>query len=425
MNFRTPGSRAVLAALAGALALAAQTVPPELTLDAAVELALAHRHELAAAEAAVRVREGLEAQAALRPNPTFTFQSENWRGWQTPGFSPRNDLDLFAYVTDTIETAGKRRLRTAVAATGTAAAELERRALEWRLRAGVSQAWWRAAGAARRRDLLAAGRETLQELLRYQQTRFELGAAAEIDVLKVSAEDERFAAAVASADAEAQLEKMALLTAMGLANPRGVFDVAAPQALESDAPQAAVGDAVRLALEARPDLALERARVTAAEAALELARAQAKPNLTPYFGYKKSGPFSTLIGGVTVPLPVRNRNQGGIAAALAEADRAAASVRALEARIAAEVRAAAADAERRRAIAESIKTGVRAGTAETYRIARAAYQEQGVDLLYVLDAQRALNEVELLHAQSLLDYWLSRERLGVATGYGVPTGGNR
>lgn len=416
---------AVLAACAGLGPLGAQEVPATLTLDAAVELALGQRQELAAAGAAVRAHQGGETQAALRPNPTFHLQSENWRGWQDPGFSPRTDLDLFAYVTDTIETAGKRRLRSAVAETETRASELERKVLEWGVRRAVSEAWWRAAGAEQRRGLLEQSRQTLSELVRFQQTRLDLGAIAEIDVIKVRVEDERLGVAVAGAEAEAEQARLALLAAMGTPGRGADFEIAGDPGLQGDETGVSADAAARRALESRPDLVLERALVTTARATVDLERAQAKPNLSPYFGYKKSGPFSTLVGGVTVPLPVRNRNQGRIAETLAEVERAEANVRALEARIQAEARAAAAEVERRRAIVDSIRSGVRERAAESFRIAREAYQEQGVDLLFLLDAQRSLNDVELLYAQSLLDYRLSRERLAAATGYAIGDGGQR
>jgi cobalt-zinc-cadmium efflux system outer membrane protein len=423
MDWNHAAARAALAIVACGGALHAQTIPPKLTLNAAVELALAQRQELMAADAALRMSKGAEVQAGLKPNPVFTFQSENWRAWQDPGFSPRTDLDLFGYITDTIETGGKRRLRTVHAESRTRSTELQRTVLEWSIRRNVAEAWWRAAGAAQRRGLLEQSRATLRELVRFQQTRLDLGAIGEIDVIKVRVEDERLAAAVAAAETEAEQARLALLGAMGLPQATADFEVAAQVAPHGDEPTPPPGDAAQRALEGRPDLAVERALVAGAQAAVDVERAQAKPNLNPYFGYKKSGAFSTLIGGVSVPLPIRDRNQGRIAEALAEVDRAQANLRASEALVQAEARAAAAELERRRALVESIRGGVRERAAETYRIARAAYQEQGVDLLFLLDAQRSLNEIELLYAQSLLDYRLSQERLAAATGYTLSAGG--
>jgi cobalt-zinc-cadmium efflux system outer membrane protein len=422
MDWTYAAARAALALAVGCGWAAAQTIPPKLTLDAAVELALAQRQELAAADASVRARMGAQSQAGRRPNPVFSFQSENWRAWQEPGFSPRSDLDLFGYVTDTIETGGKRRLRTALAETRTESAELERKALEWRVRRQVAEAWWTALGAAERLDLLEQSRATLAELVRYQQTRLDLGAIGEIELIKVRVEDERLAASVASAAAEAEQARLALLAAMGLPGAGAGVEIAGETAQEAGEPPPPA-DAVARALGGRPDLAVERSLVETARAAVELERAQATPNVNPYFGYKKSGVHSTLIGGFSAALPIRDRNQGSIAEAVAEVERAEASLRAAEALVEAQTRAAAAEVERRREIVEAIRAGARERAAETYRIARAAYQEQDVELLFLLDAQRSLNEIELLYAQSLLDYRLSQERLAAATGYSLNAGG--
>ena len=425
MDWKHRAAQAALAIAVAAGAARAQTVPPKLTLDAAIELALAQRQELMAADASVRARKGAETQAALRPNPVFSFQSENWRAWQQPGFSPRSDLDLFGYLTDTIETGGKRRLRTALAETRTRSAELERKVVEWSLRRDVAEAWWRAAGAAERLGLLEQSRATLGELVRFQQTRLDLGAIGEIDVIKVRVEEERLAASVADAEAEAEQARLALLGVMGLPRAAASIEIAGETAIHGDETPPPLEDAVERALAGRPDLAVERSLAASARAAADLERAQAKPNLNPYFGYKKSGVHSTLIGGVSVPLPIRDRNQGRIVEALAEIEQAEAGLRAAEALVEAQVRAAAAEVERRRALVESIRGGVRERAAETFRIASAAYQEQGVDLLFLIDAQRSLNEIELLYAQSRLDYRLSQERLGAATGYTLPVGGVR
>ena len=53
---------------------------------------------------------------------------------------------------------------------------------------------------------------------------------------------------------------------------------------------------------------------------------------------------------------------------------------------------------------------------ETSRIAQAAYQEGGVELLEVLDAQRAQNEISLFYSRSALDYQLSWVDLETASG---------
>ena len=166
----------------------------------------------------------------------------------------------------------------------------------------------------------------------------------------------------------------------------------------------------------RPDWALQRSRIAAAQAAVALAEAQARPDVTPYFGYKRTMDFNTLVGGVDIPLAVRDRNQGRILEAQARVREEQAAFRALAIGSEAEVAAAISAAERGRAQVEALEAGLLERARESFRIARAAYQEQGADLLFLLDAQRAQNDVELLHAQALSDYRLSVARLETAAG---------
>ena len=100
---------------------------------------------------------------------------------------------------------------------------------------------------------------------------------------------------------------------------------------------------------------------------------------------------------------------------MAEVKRREALARALETRIRAEVAAAAAELERRAAIVRSLEGGVVEQAVRTHEIARAAYREDAVELLYVLDALETRQEVELLHSQALYDYQITHERLLAAT----------
>ena len=64
----------------------------------------------------------------------------------------------------------------------------------------------------------------------------------------------------------------------------------------------------------------------------------------------------------------------------------------------------------------SMETGVLERARETSRIALAAYQEGGVELLDVLDAQRAQNELGLFHSRLGFDYQMSWVDLETASG---------
>jgi len=53
---------------------------------------------------------------------------------------------------------------------------------------------------------------------------------------------------------------------------------------------------------------------------------------------------------------------------------------------------------------------------QSLRIALAAYQEGGTDLLRLLDAQRSRNEVQLLYTRTQMDYRISQVDLEYAVG---------
>ena len=63
--------------------------------------------------------------AGVRPNPTLTYQSENWRAWGRPPFSFASDIDLFVFGTQRVETAGKAGYRRQLADRVATTAEIE------------------------------------------------------------------------------------------------------------------------------------------------------------------------------------------------------------------------------------------------------------------------------------------------------------
>ena len=401
------------------LGLRAQHLPKTLDLDQAVEIALSRHGGLDAARAAIEARAGSTRQAGLLPNPVFSLQTENWRFYGTPGFSASRNLDVFAWVGLPIETAGKRTRRVELAEADERIAEHQRQLLAWRIRQSVKKAYWEALAAVSDVEMLARSRETLQRLENYHEVQVRQGAMAEVNLIKVRVEVGRAALAVSGAEMEVGRGKIALLEAMGIPELNTDFEVRQPEArpvnLSWDAARA-TRQTVETALVHRPEILIGRAHVERARANVALQRSLARPDVTPYLGYKRNNAFHTLIGGFSISLPVRDKNTGRIEEALAEVRRWEAALRAEEARIGAKVAAALETVRRRQEILRSMETGMLDRARETSRIAQAAYQEGGVELLEVLDAQRAQNEIALFYSRSALDYQLSWVDLETASG---------
>ena len=419
MNVKLHVAGTLLVSAGLTLGLWAQHLPKTLDLDQAVEIALSRHGGLDAARAAIEARAGSTRQAGLLPNPVFSLQTENWRFYGTPGFSASRNLDVFAWVGLPIETAGKRTRRVELAEADERIAEHKRQRVAWGIRQSVKKAYWEVLAAVSDVEMLARSRETLQRLENYHEVQVRQGAMAEVDLIKVRVEAGRAALAVSGAEMEVGRGKIALLEAMGIPELNTDFEVRQPEArpvnLSWDAARA-TRQTVETALVHRPEILIGRAHVERARANVALQRSLARPDVTPYLGYKRNNAFHTLIGGFSISLPVRDKNTGRIEEALAEVRRRKADLRAVEARIGAEVAAALETVRRRQEILRSMETGMLDHARETSRIAQAAYQEGGVELLEVLDAQRAQNEISLFYARSALDYQLSWVDLETASG---------
>lgn len=401
------------------LGLQAQPLPRTLELDQAIEIALSRHADLDAARAAIDARAGSTRQAGLSPNPVLSLQTENWRFYGNPGFSASRDLDLFAWVSVPIETARKRTRRVELAEADERIAEYERQLAAWRIRQSVKKAYWNALATVSDVKMLERSRETLERLEDYHEVRVRLGATAEVDLIKVQVEVGRSELALSGAEMEVSRAKIAVLEAMGIAELSAGFELRQPDAWPVDVSwdnAEATRQTAEKALAHRVEILLSRAQVERARAAVELQRSLARPDVRPYVGYKRTNEFNTLVGGISIPLPVRDDNAGRIGEALAEVRRREAALRAAEARISAQVATAVETVRRRSEMLRSMETGVLDRARETSRIALAAYQEGGVELLDVLDAQRAQNELDLFHSRLVFDYQLSWVDLETASG---------
>ncbi len=391
-----------------AFAAAAQT---PLSLQEAVSSALRQHPALQASADRIAVSEALRRQAALSPNPKLILQSENTRPYLNSSFVYWRDTDNFAYLQQTLETAGKRDRRVDLAAANIRRTELERDLLRFQIASRVKLAYWAAAGASTIAALLREDRASFQRIVQYHEIRVKEGAVAEADLIRVRLEGERLAIAQNAADLEAERTRIHLFREMGRTEfPEASFTD--PLEPLPDTPAIDIDQA----LERRPEikLALQIAEISRANLRLQLA--SAKPNVDVLFGYKRATGNDSLLGGVQVDLPFLNRNQGNISAAESDIRAAESTLAATKALIRAEIAAAARDVElRRRQLADSFQA-MRKQAEDTARIAEAAYREGGADLLRLLDAQRVRIETQLFYQRALAEYRQSAVNLETALG---------
>ncbi|AVS74677.1 TolC family protein, partial [Paracidovorax cattleyae] len=155
---------------------------------------------------------------------------------------------------------------------------------------------------------------------------------------------------------------------------------------------------------------LERER---AEAAVALERSRQVVNVAVSVGVKRSqenGETAAVVG-LTVPLPLFDRNQGNLAEALAREEKAREEQNAAELRLASEIAQVREQLRSARAEAQTLQQDAIPGAREAYRVASQGFQLGKFSYLETLDAQRTLVGTQAQFLRALLDTYRAAAEL--------------
>jgi cobalt-zinc-cadmium efflux system outer membrane protein len=188
-----------------------------------------------------------------------------------------------------------------------------------------------------------------------------------------------------------------------------------------------ITEASEQALRARPDLEMARAVERLAEARIVEARAVGRPDASINAGYQRMNSsfpvfglndasqlqpiqdvFNFLTFGVTINLPVRNKNQGAIEAAVAEAEAAKRRREFTELTIRREVASAYAQYERAARAMEIYRVGVKEQASSNLDVIRQTYELGSKSLLDFIAEQRRYIELENEYLDAQLATYLAR-----------------
>jgi cobalt-zinc-cadmium efflux system outer membrane protein len=156
-----------------------------------------------------------------------------------------------------------------------------------------------------------------------------------------------------------------------------------------------------------------------ADTETSLQRAIRSPNITVGGGYKRVDFDNSFVLGVTIPLKVFNRNEGGILRADAEQMLAANLVAAVRKEIELNVQQAYNAVEINRQRVEYIRTQHMQKAEEVSRVALASYNLGGATLIDYLDAQRTYRDALRIYNQALFDERISLYELASSIGSGA------
>ena len=395
-----------LAALAPGLAVG-QTAS-ELTVDELVGRALADNPDLMAARIEVEAAAARVQQAGLRPNPTLELGGQK-------AISPDNNLNVGLSLP--LDLNGRKAGRVGVAERELDVRRRQVADRERRLRADVRMKAGEVLGAQRSLRVIDELLQVNRDGLALVESRVRAGAAPALEESLQVVEVNRLDASRQLAQSRVEIATLQLKLLAGMAadaplTVRGELTTS-PPTLER-------AEAVQRALASRPDLAAARAEVAVARAMIRKEQAEGRWDASVNVGYMRqefgfglngltnSGQtrpiqdtFHYFGGGVTIMLPVLNRNQGNIAAAEA-------GVRAAERRLEfttlttqQEVEAAFAQHEAARRSLEIYGRGVRDVARRNLDVVRQSYELGRGSLLDVIAEQRRLIDIETGYTDAL------------------------
>ncbi|MCA1765339.1 MAG: TolC family protein, partial [Desulfobulbaceae bacterium] len=295
-----------------------QTVPDQLTMAAALALALAKNPSLTGFSAEIRAREAAALQAEVLPNPELGVEVDNFGGKDSlQGFDTAETTISFSQL---VELGGKRENRRMVAGLEKTLAEWDYRSRKLDVLAATAKAFV---------EVLIAQEEvaTNDELLKLaEQTAAAVGekvAAGKVSpVEELRARIELAAARTEAAKAGRELKAAGRRLAGFWGGDRAGFARAIGQL--GEIPALPEEESLKRFLSANPDLARWQAEIERSEAALALARSEAVPDLTLSAGFRnfQESDDNAFVAGVSLPIPFFNRNQGGVSEARARLDKA-------------------------------------------------------------------------------------------------------
>ncbi|NBB36296.1 MULTISPECIES: TolC family protein [Pseudomonas] len=389
----------------------AQAAP--LTLERALQSAFAHNPSLAAAQWEIGVAEGDRQQAGLIPNPQVSWEAEDTR---------RRSRTTTLMLSQPLELGGKRGARIEVAerAQDAASIELERRRNE--LRADVFQAFYNSTIAQQRLLLTEQSLQLAERGLRVAQGRINAGKAAPVEAMRaqVQLSQVRLELRRAERDQATAYQQLAQVTGAPQATFTRVEEpttalpaIASPQTLLDRLPTTA-------------ELRLARLQINQKEASLGLEKALRIPDLTVSIGsqYSETDRERVNLLGVSMPIPLFNRNQGNVLAAARRTDQARDLRNASELRLRSEVQSGLEQWATANTEVNAFNQVILPAAQSAVDTATRGFEMGKFNFLDVLDAQRTLFEARSQYLQAVADStdaWVRIERIYGDTRALLPT----
>ena len=350
-----------------------------LTLSAALALAASANPGIAVTAREIAAMDGAVQQAATRPNPELSASLEDTR---------QETRTTTLQLNQPIELGGKRLARMTAADRNRDAAVADLAIARAALRATVMSAFYDVLTAQERHQLALASVELAQRATSVAAKRVVAGKTSPVD--ETRARVAQVSVQIELSQAASELSTMRQRLAATWGNPRPRFErVDGALAVLPPLPSL---DALLQRLQQSPGLARSRLEVQRRQALAQVERARQVPDLTVSIGATRDEQLgrNQAIFGVSIPLPLFDRNQGNLLESLRRTDKARDALRANEIHSASELAQAHEQLDTARQQAQLLQQQIVPGAQSAYDAATTGFAFGKFSFLDVLDAQRTL-----------------------------------
>jgi cobalt-zinc-cadmium efflux system outer membrane protein len=371
-----------------------------ITLRQALALALMHNPELKAFSWDVRVSQARQLQASLWPNPALGVNFED-----VGGTGQRSDFDsaeTTIRLSQLIEMGDKRKKRTKLASLEKELAGSDYEAKRLDVFTEVTKSFIEVLAAQHRLGLTEELLQLSEDLLDTVTKRVEAGKDSPLEKTKAAVTYSNVKIQHQKAAGNLEFARKQLASTWAGQKPK--FESAAGK-LDSLRPLPSIDQLTNL-ISQNPDIARWSLEIDKGKASLELEKAKAISDITLSGGLQRFNETddNAIVFGISIPLPISDRNQGGKLEAAYRLAKAREEQKAAQTRIQMELVKTYQGLWNSYTEATELGKNVLQGAESVFEASRTSYRQGKLDYLHVLDAQRTLFEAKGQYIESLASY---------------------
>lgn len=372
-------------------------------MNQALEMAFANNPDLAAAQWEIGISQGDRQQAGLIPNPELSWEAEDTR---------RNSRTTTVMINQPIELGGKRGARIEVASRAQDAAGIELERKRNVLRAEVIQAYYSSSTAQQRLVLARESLELAERGLRVAEGRIKSGKSSPVEGTRAEVQLSEVRLELRRAERDEASAYQQLARVLGAPSPTFASVSASSHAMPTVPNPSLLLNRIGETAELR----LAKLQIDQREASLGLEKAQRIPDLTVSVGsqYDERERERVNVVGLSMPIPLFNRNQGNVLAAARRTDQARDLRNATELRLRTETQTTLDQWVTANAEVTSFNQTILPAAQSAVDIATRGFEMGKFNFLDVLDAQRTLISARTQYIQAIAeatDAWVRIERI--------------